>query len=104
MGYMKRSGLRPAFTFDEGETAANEVIDITEYSAIFFVFPAEFDGDTITLKTDIEGDDGFTITAATGRYNLTQDELAKFFPMNTLTLVTDTAVSAAASITYDLKS
>lgn len=104
MAYMKRSAERLVFTFDSGETAANETFPIKDYSSAIFVFPSEFNGDTITVKTDIAGDTGFTLTAATGRVNLDTDQMAAFFPMGKMTLVTNTAVSADASVYVDLKS
>jgi hypothetical protein len=86
------------FNFASGATVAAETHDINGISAAAFVFPAEFNGDTITVNSDVPGDTGFTVTAATGRVSLNPDQLAALFPMGTMTLTTNTATAAAATV------
>lgn len=76
---------------------------VGDVSSVAFVFPAEFDGDTITVKSTVNGDTGFTLTAATGRVNLTSDQAIAFFPMQNMVLTTNTETTAAATITAIMK-
>ena len=95
---MERAKFVLEFTFDSGATVANETHDINAVSSLAFVFPAEFDTDVITVKTDVPGDTGFSVTAATGRVALDSDQALSLFPMGRMTLTTDTATSAAATV------
>jgi len=100
---INRIQKREEFTFASGGTTSN-ARSFEKYAAAVLYIPAEFNGDTLTIKSDADGDTGFTITAATGRYNFTADELGKLFPMRNIIIVTSVATSAAAIITADFKS
>ena len=95
---MYRTKFVLQFTFASGETVANETHDINGVSSLAFVFPAEFDTDTMTVTTDVPGDTGFTVTAATGRVALNSDQALSLFPMGKMRLSTDTATDAAATV------
>ena len=103
-GEMSRKGKRLIFNFTEGATESTEIYGITEFSSIVLYVPAEFNTDTLTLKSSVSTDQGFDITAATGRNVLDADQALQFFPMNDLRIVTDTATSAPAQIIADVKS
>ena len=86
------------FTFASGATAASNAINLQGISAVGFIFPAEFNTDTITVKSEHANDTGFTFTAATGRYTPTSDQAMALAPMATMTMSTNVAVSAAAEV------
>ena len=95
------------FSFASGATTST-VVDATGEVKAFaslqgvsgaaFVFDSDFDTDTITVKSSVTGDTGFTITAATGRVNLDSDQALAFAPMPDFSLTTDAATSGAAEI------
>jgi hypothetical protein len=95
---MERAKFVLEFNFASGATAANETHDISTVSSLAFVFPAEFDTDVITVTTDVPGDTGFTVTAATGRVALNSDQALSLFPMGKMRLSTNTATAAAATV------
>lgn len=101
---MRREGARLEFNFANGATAATETLSVEPYAMAVFYFPSEFNTDTITVKSSVGDDTGFSITAATGRVALDSDQLASFAPMKDMTLTTSSAVSAAAVVTVDVKS
>lgn len=103
-GEISRKGKRLIFNFAAGAVQSTEIYGITEFSSIVLYVPAEFNTDTLTLKSSVSTDGGFDITAATGRNVLDADQALEFFPMNDLIIVTDTATSAAAQIIADVKS
>jgi hypothetical protein len=82
---------------------SNDPIWIGDISSCMFIFPAEFNTDTINIKTDRSGDTGFSFTAATGRKSLNSDEALAFFPMDKMIMTTNVATSAAATVTCVLK-
>ena len=103
----KNIGKRTAITrsketalieFAASATVATNVLDLSGVSLAAFIFPEEFAGDTITLKTSESGDTGFTITGATGRVNLTSEQALAFAPMGDLIMSTGSATSAAATV------
>ena len=67
-------------------------------SSCAFVFDSDFNGDTITVKSSVTGDTGFTVTAATGRVNLTSDQALAFAPMPDFSVTTGSATSGAAEV------
>ncbi len=95
---MERAKFVLRFTFAAGATAANETHDINGVSSLAFVFPAEFNGDVMTVTTDIPGDTGFTVTGATGRVALNSDQALSLFPMGKMRLSTNTATADAATV------
>jgi len=101
---MKREGKRLTFNFANAATAASETHSVESYAMAVFYMPAEFNGDTLTIKSSVSDDTGFTITGATGRVALDSDQLASFAPMKDMTITTSSGVSAAAVITVDVKS
>ena len=84
-------------TFEASATIGS-TLDLQGISALAFVFPAEFNGDTITAKSSVSGDTGFTFTAATGRYTPTSDQALALAPMSDLILSTNNAVAADATV------
>ena len=66
-------------TFEASATVGS-TLDLQGISSLAFVFPAEFNGDTITAKSSVSGDTGFTFTAATGRYTPTSDQALALAP------------------------
>ena len=99
-----RRGERLNWNFASGETDSTETHDVDGYAGLVLYVPAEFNGDTLTFKSGHANDTGFTVGVVTGRNDLSADDARKFFPMKTLQLVTDNAVSADAVITADVKS
>lgn len=103
-GQIERTGRVVELTFEASATQHTEAaVWVGDASSCAFVFPAEFNTDTITVKSSISGDTGFTLTAATGRVDLTSDQAISFFPMNDMIVTTGTATSAAATVTVMLK-
>jgi hypothetical protein len=94
---MGRYAEQITFSFAASATAS-DVHNIQRFAAGLLLIPAEFNGDTLTIKTSHALDPGFTITAATGRYRFSSDELAGLFPMHNMQIVTNNATSAASQI------
>ena len=92
------------FAFGSGATTStvkgsDEVYaSLQGISGCAFVFDSDFNTDTITVKSSVTGDTGFTVTAATGRVNLTSDQALAFAPMPDFTLETGSATSGAAEV------
>ena len=104
MSTIIRAPRQVVVNFANGATTQTEpAVDIGDCSSAAFVVPAEFNGDTLRIKTNVSGDTGFTFVAATGRNNLDSDQAAAFFPMHNMIIETSVATSAAASITVLLK-
>jgi len=104
MSVIIREPRQVVVNFANGATTQTEpAVYVGDCSLAAFIVPAEFNGDTLRIKTSITGDTGFTFNAATGRNNLDSDQAAAFFPMHNMIIETNTATSAAASITVLLK-
>jgi hypothetical protein len=99
MSDIRRPKFTLTFTFPTGATKPVEGYqNVSGVSAIALVCDSDFNTDTLTLKTSVLGDTGFTVTAATGRVNLNNDQTIAFFPMGDLTIETNTATAGAAKI------
>lgn len=86
--------------FASGATTHTEdPIDLNGVATLALLIPAEFNTDTLTLTSSDTHDAGFTIAAATGRYTLDSDQALAIVTMRDLRITTDTATSAAATIT-----
>ena len=104
MSTIIRAPRQVVVNFVNGATTQTEpAVDIGDCSSAAFIVPAEFNGDTIRVKTSISGDTGFTFVAATGRNNLDSDLASAFFPMHNMVIETSEETTAAASITVLLK-
>lgn len=103
-GQIQRTSKVVELNFAASSTQqTEEAVWVGDCSSCAFVFPAEFNGDTITVKSSASGDTGFTLTAATGRVNLTSDQAIAFFPMQDMIVSTGTETTAAATVTVMLK-
>jgi hypothetical protein len=99
MSDIRRPKHTLTYTYLTGATAPTEGYqNLSGVSAIALICPAEFDGDTLTLKTSIEGDTGFEIEVQTGRNNLTSDQAGALFPMLDLIIETNVATEGEAKI------
>ena len=98
----ERTPERILFRFASGGTTS-QTEWFGKYSSMVLYVPSEFNGDTLTVKSSIGDDTGFTMTLATGRNELTSDQLTGLFPMNDIVLTTSVPVSADAVITADCK-
>jgi hypothetical protein len=104
MSEIKRVNRVVEINFEASATQqSNDPIWVGDVSSCMFIFPAEFDTDTINIKTDWDGDTGFSFDASTGRKSLNSDEALAFFPMDKMIMTTDTATSAAATVICVLK-
>jgi hypothetical protein len=98
MSQLYRPKTIQRFTFASGATVATNTIDLQGISAVGFIFPSEFNGDTITVKTALADDTGISFTAPTGRYTPTSDQALALAPMASMTMTTSAATSAAAEV------
>ena len=94
---MGRYAEQIVFDFEADATESN-AHNIQRFAGGLLLIPAEFNGDTLTIKTSHPLDPGFTITAATGRYTFSSEEALGLFPMYNMIIETDNAVSAASQI------
>ncbi len=104
MSEIKRVNRVVEINFEASATQqSNEPIWVGDVSSCMFIFPAEFNTDTITIRTDRAADTGFSFPASTGRKSLNSDEALAFFPMDKMIMTTNVATSAAATVTCVLK-
>jgi hypothetical protein len=99
MAQFQRQKTVHTINFAASATVSSNFLEIQDASAVMFIFPAEFNTDTITVRSRLSGDAGFSFTAATGAYVPKGDELAEIFARPNIELVTNTATAAAATVT-----
>lgn len=87
------------FNFDADETTHTGIpVSLKGVSSAFFVFPAALNGRTVTIKSSIPGDTGFTLNATTGRVNLSSDQALALAPMADAIMSVNTAPTEAATV------
>ena len=79
-------------------TPIEGAINLNGVGAITLICDSDFNGDTLTLKSSLAGDTGFTITAATGQNRLSSEQTTAIACMPDLLITTGSATTGAAQI------